>query len=439
MSGENKENPHAKTELFITICVGIVILIIFHILSMREWGDNIANYSHDRLSAKESAKSLQAGPANTNLFFFDITDEDYLSWGEPVLTPRKKVAKLVEFAWRGGAKVIVLDILLNHPDCCDPTGDRALRNLFLRMQHIKNVHVVVPVVFDISGKIKPTFIDDLLDDPDNRTFHRGTPIANAAANDKKFRFWTPFRRQNDTTGNSVVVWSVPVVASAYFMGQEQNLSATAQQLNTKTNSHSISIGTRVVSFDIDEKGNPIPNDSQRIRFRLIPPTVPSFSSNLAYRRLTAGTILNNSIDPPDELRSSIAIIGASHQDARDSFKTPVGDLPGMYIMGNAVHTVISGIEPRNIPGWLTFIIEALAVIGSAVLINRSPTYLKVMLITSALFVVANYVSWLMYQRMNIFLNLAIPLALMGIYRSTSKLLIAIFTEWVSRSKEVGKK
>ncbi len=108
-------------------------------------------------------------------------------WGEPLITSRDKLAKIIETAYKSGARLIVLDILLESKDCCNPDNDKQLRTVFEEMTN-KNVptKVIFPVRIGQKGVIKNNLFDDLIGK--NPNFYTAIPDITATATDKVIRY-----------------------------------------------------------------------------------------------------------------------------------------------------------------------------------------------------------------------------------------------------------
>jgi CHASE2 domain-containing sensor protein len=58
--------------------------------------------------------------------WFDIDDQTYEAWQEPLCTPRDKVYKMIRYAAESGAELIVVDIDLTHLSQCNNFGAATL-------------------------------------------------------------------------------------------------------------------------------------------------------------------------------------------------------------------------------------------------------------------------------------------------------------------------
>jgi CHASE2 domain-containing sensor protein len=77
--------------------------------------------------AMETLKAEERDKISDQVVFVDI------KWGKPLLTPRDELAKIVAITYKKGAKIVVLDILFEDKDCCNPENDDKLRRVFQDM------------------------------------------------------------------------------------------------------------------------------------------------------------------------------------------------------------------------------------------------------------------------------------------------------------------
>ena len=132
-----------KVQVILNLCIGLFIVLLYQYLSDKEWGERIVNAAFDGLQVREAKQAAAAGDVKTPVFFIDITEKSYDAWGRPLITPRRELAKLIKYAQANKARVIVLDILLDKHDCCDPAGDQKLRYTLQRIIQSPNAPSVI--------------------------------------------------------------------------------------------------------------------------------------------------------------------------------------------------------------------------------------------------------------------------------------------------------
>ncbi|MEI7635758.1 MAG: CHASE2 domain-containing protein [Syntrophus sp. (in: bacteria)] len=433
-------NRSQRIHFFINVSVGVVIALLFVLMGKFDWGEQVINQGFDILVRLESRiYTEKSAPAKSPVCFIDITDDDHKRWGRPEMTPRGKVAQMVEDAWKQGAAVVFVDVLMPRENRDDPTGDRELHVLFERMlREDANTHVILPVTVNHDGSIGSHFLDKLLNrttTSDKQIFHRGYPAIEASASDRLNRYWAPYQPYLNNRGDPCVLWSVTLLASAIREEKLDALNRLGHELEqaahqSRTGSHasrSISLGERQVEIPafriITDTNNNITVErdethsapyTQRIRYRIAPDT-----QSTARLRLTADKFSPGDINPLPDLKGKVVLIGNTSHDMGDYHWTPVGLLPGVYILGNAINTLAAGLQPIHMNSFLHFLIELFVILVAASFFLYF-TKLLAQVLACTLFVILFFpLSWLAYDIWGIFFNFVVPLIGMSFQRTVS--------------------
>jgi CHASE2 domain-containing sensor protein len=159
-----KFSKKRKIHFAVNLCVGIVIAILFHFIEHTRYGEDLINGAFDFIIRKEALKSAQIRDdfnkkISDKILFVDIDQLTYSKWGSPLITPRDELARIIEAAYTGGARVIVLDILIEGNDCLRPEGDARLRKVLENIINgEKDTKVVVPVRVSNSREILSAYL-----------------------------------------------------------------------------------------------------------------------------------------------------------------------------------------------------------------------------------------------------------------------------------------
>ncbi len=116
-----------KIHFCINIGIGIAVVVLLQFFKNTNFGEHAHNKAFDYIIAKEAAEAAASGNiviqktkrVAERVAFVD-RGKTYKKRGSPLITPRDELAKVIEVANKGKAKVIVLDILLEDKDCCHP-------------------------------------------------------------------------------------------------------------------------------------------------------------------------------------------------------------------------------------------------------------------------------------------------------------------------------
>ena len=404
----------------INVCVGIVIAVIFQILSHGHTMEKSLNTAIDQLVRRETKALLASsqrcmegiGSADRNcelvrskfsqkIVFIDIDHNTYLHWGEPLLMPRDQLAHFLRVADKNGARVVVLDILLDYPSP-KPSEDRALRNVLEEMTRNRStLQIVFPTLTSrIDGTLKRGVFDGLIDR--NPNFHRGLPYVAFSHGDRIVRYLRYYEIAKEADGKPRVLWSTPVLSVLLFTGDatklrglEERILRDREQKSDEAYELSLSAGG---TLDISNHEL----YSNRIRFSLIPPGVLDSQGNLFTER-----ILPDELDAlQSELRDKIVVVGTSSADKEGWYVTPVGDMPGMYIIGNGINMMLGGWQVRDAPRWVGIALQGLVIIFAAfMLVNfrGRPMRIVSMILIACLVSPATYY---FYRVHGIFINSA---------------------------------
>lgn len=417
-----------RIHFFVNIGVGVLIAIFFVIAEKTSFGEDQLNAAFDLLVRVESRRYADSYLDDMPVYFIDISAQEYKNMGEPLITPRDRLAELVETAWRKGAAVIVPDILLEKADASKPQGDSRLRALLERMlDENSSSEVVFPVRIGADGYLRACIYDDLIDRTtrDGRhIFHRAVPYVLASTRDFKNRFWDDYRIGLGADKSPQIVWSIPLLASALYDRafprlehvRRALLSDIARSGDHEPSGHGYMLELRGARIGVAppvrlENGSVDAGDAyclpytQRIRFLISPETGQRRDAENFRPELS-----------PDSLHSKIVIIGNSSPEAGDMLVTPVGTMPGMYVQGNAINTIVSGRMPVHMPGWVHFAIEGLIIVVAAwFFLHFEATAAQ--FLTSVIFIfLFGFISWLIYLRWGLFFNFLIPVAGMQFHK-----------------------
>jgi hypothetical protein len=339
-----------------------------------------------------------------NIVFIDINNETYKSWNEPLITPRDKLAELINAAYRGGAKVIVVDILLEKKDDCNPQNDQKLRNI---LESIKNERASTTVILAARlrkncGLIMPIFIDGVMEDGISLKISKGRyepcpnvrlaiPYDLATSTDQVLRYW----------GSNVGLNK----ARRIRLLNMASLAAHLAKNNSEVNENDTQVDTETLYRN-------------RIRFFLIPPGIieKGYSGNLGSSLINAGTV--RGIIP---CKDKIVIIGNSHDDSGDVYTTPIGEMPGMYVLGNALNTIYLGMQPSPTPMFVNILIETLVIIMAAYVFIYFPALLAQIISSVILILTFGVLSIIYFYYTGTFLNFVFSVAGMGFHRTFSNI------------------
>jgi CHASE2 domain-containing sensor protein len=414
-----------KIHFLINIFVGIFIAVVCHLLEHTDWGEATINRAFDFVVAREAGNAAQSmeqlGEQRHNrisdrieIDFVEIDHETYKKWGKPLVTRRDELARAIETVYKGGAKVVVVDILFEDKDCCNPEYDRQMRKVLENMTDEKAAtNVIFPVRLGSEGDIREHLFGDLIDK--NPNFHLAVANFSASPTDKVVRYWVPYEIAK-SDGGYRVLWHMSFLAAILAHGKSRELrdveDQVARQQVQQAHHFELENAKEIeLSADRDDLYR------NRIRFLLIPPNT---------LKGHPGGNLFQEVHRLDEVqygvfRNKIVVIGNTSPDAGDMHATPAGNMAGMYIVGNAINTIIHGIQPYHLgEGW-SFLLEAAEIVLAAYLFLYLRALSAAILGVGAVLLIFGGLSYYCFLRSGVFLNFIFPVAGMGFHRAIANI------------------
>lgn len=426
-----------KIHFFINIGVGIIITIFFHFLENTDWGEDIINKAFDSIIKKEAQKSanmaenkeFQSNKISDQIVFIDLTTKTYRNndqgtskqWGEPLLTPRDKLAKIVETSYMSGARIIIFDILLESEDCCNPENDKQLRKVLKEMTD-KQVPTKVIFVARIGhdGVMKKNLFDDLI--RRNPNFHLAIPDIAATVTDRVVRYWRPYEIVRSNNEHSIL-WNASFLSAMVAHWEIEDLKHLEGKIINSKFAGRFSVifdnGKRIIiSTERDDMY------LYRIRFLLIPKD--TFDNhpegNLFMKLYTADQLEHISFnDGIMFFKEKIVVIGNSNPDYGDLHLTAIGSMAGMYIIGNALNTILLGLQPSHSSIYVNVAIEILAIIMAAYCFLYIKAFLAAIISNVILLLTLGTINYYYFLYTGIFLNFTFAVAGIGFYRIISNI------------------
>jgi hypothetical protein len=352
-----------RVHFFLNLFIGLLIGIGLEAMEHTDLGETAVNSVSDYLIRLETAfgKPVNSG----RVVYIDIDKESYLQWQTPLLAPRDRLAAYITWADRYGARVVVLDILTDHGDCCVPDRDARLRSLLASLSGAgSSTKIILSVAIDSGGEVRGSVFDDLVDE---KTIFRGIPYGSTSARDRVTRYWIACGTGKEG-GREKVLWGIPLLAAMVSDNRFHELKELENAILGHAPGGAAHGHPRGLTFsDGKEIRIFLDNENiytQRIRFLMLPGR-----NSLGYIR--SARYLKEPDGAEEKrifgefFRGKIVVIGNSSPDLGDIHFTPHGYLAGMFIIGNAVSTIREGLQPSPLPGWAIFLLEFVVIVLAA--------------------------------------------------------------------------
>jgi hypothetical protein len=418
--------PSEKRRHFLSnLIVGFIIILLFFWIEPTGFGEYLTNIAFDCLLQWDAESPEEE--AISPVVFVNISRDTYAKWGMPLLTPRDELARIVQLAYENEANVIILDISFEDPDYSNRRGDQSLRAILTTIRkNPRDTKVIIPVSFSSYGQLRPTIVDDLIDE---KTLFRAESSTRAPSTDFVYRYWAAYEigdKNGCLTDCKIVVWGMPLMAAALYSNQEKTLLNKERDILVGVKelgsplSHELTkkpgIDGKSILFSSDTEERYL----QRIRFFLVPG-----KNVLSSERELTFLLTPKDSSEQEEFRKffhgKIVIIGNSSPDANDIIATPLGHMAGMYLIGNAVLTVVKHKQPRHVPWGITFMIEFIVAIFAAYCFLYFRPILAHFITVGVIIVVLGAASVFVFFQFESFLNVMFPAVGMSLHRIAAQI------------------
>ena len=413
-----------QREFLFNIVLGIGFMVVFILLQntaarqavINSWFDMYINWRYEIDSNKfilqnvlPALKKSDAKRVSDKIVFLRFDGPAFKTLGRPVITPRDKVADLVNIAYKGGAKIIYLDMLFSERDYTpaptkplagDVTAkdglsrDRTLEDL---LNEIKNdagsqTKVLLPFeTYEIDGKLKDNIFSSKGESiVDNHKIFAVTPKF-TRANDSRTRFWLPYEglKDQENKGKTAdVLWSVPITALSLFYGDGQQLVKLREDIlkrdrfDMEDEEFILELPDRGWAFTFyreDYKNNASVRDSEHLQYNRIQYTLmqdPIDKRTISSDHIGSWMRDSSHIDNEYiEFKDKIVIIGRDDPDCKDFHNTPVGVMAGMYVHANSIATVMGETQPHLTTTGRQVLVDMLLILLTAYGYALLPSYL----------------------------------------------------------------
>ena len=427
-----------RKHLVINILLGMVIAGLMHYFHDLPLIHKAETAGIDLL-IKWNIGIIQKPEESVPVVFLDIDEETYRKWGEPVVSPRDKLAKLVKFARSGNPSIIVIDIDTSHSSTLDQpltSAENALLNS-LQPDTAGDSEAGQSQIFIVSGfranlEDKGGFPEkklSLLDPAINKNAYirRVSPLFDLDLDDQTVRRWRFFEPTcNDNIGD--VIPSAQLISVAHIKKSTVTLDQALNQYIPTDCSAQVGRGHRADSEDSAQTiylgdleillgGDQL---SSRIIYT-IPWKDDAIDTNRVgaiphngqlvplVRQWSAHTI-TESQGPLDGslFKDRIVVIGGSYFDSRDYHMTPIGMMPGALVIINSIQSLLQFGNIERPPLQIIILLELLLIILVSLIFTFTQTVLGGVL-SSLVIIVALLPSSFLVFRYGVWLDFALPL------------------------------
>lgn len=260
------------------------------------------------------------------------------------------------------------------------------------------------------GTLKKNLFADLIEK--NQNFYTAIPNISATATDRIIRYWIPYERSRNTDRNHII-WNVSLLAAVLANEKINDLKNIENKISTQqfAEGYTIKLNNGKEIYLSTKRAELYRN---RIRYLLVPRNTMTdhWEGNLR-EVYTADQAKHVSF------KDKIVIIGNSSPDAGDIYSTPIGNMAGMYIIGNAVNTILLGLQPAHSSIYLNMIIEVLVIVMAAYFFLYFTALLAQILVSIVLILTLGVISYYYFLHSGIFLNFMFAVVGMSFHKTIS--------------------
>jgi|GEM_PF-3384497 len=358
--------PILRHAIFQNFIVGCLIIVGLATMKDTQWLQEIEDSGVDRV-VRVLSNTEQATNKTSPFVLVDLDNRTYLDWGEPQVMPQDHLASLIRSVVKAGALVTVVDLDIRMEQ---PEKSAELLALFDELNRNPEIlgdrHLVLVKTFKVDGgkqlpykHLRASFLDKAV--AQNPNIHWVSSMF-TVDQDHIVRRWRLWERGCTQQGTPTILPSVQLFSAMAASDQKAGVSrmyealkgitppsckAWAEKTSATASRATLNIGGHEVPLRTGRNGQRIiygvPWDleagEKRPRIELsgqgkAASTVP------VIRRIPARLIAANPNAKLD-MKDRIAFVGSSHSESADIHETPIGYMPGVLILANAINSILT--------------------------------------------------------------------------------------------------
>jgi len=378
------------------------------------------------------------------LALLDIDEKTYQYWGEPFYVPRKPLVKILDYARRSQPSLIFLDVEVAHPG--HTLGEDQAITDFIANYPVDAPPLILVRTFRQTSAGLPqqrtSFLDPTVQDNPN-VFWASTLFKQD--DDFSIRRWLLWVRATNAAGDIHAIPSVQLMATVFLKASDEGIATSYLKLQQglaglvkkgPAEKGSFSIGGITVVSKSSHLGQRI---FYTIPYRTEPkrpiPMVTTTDGDrrfLFLKRSVLPIVQGQSAIDTSWLAGRVAVIGSSYDDSRDIHITPIGEMPGIMILVNAIHSFWLNGEIKPLPILTKLLIEVLLIVLISLAFARFHSFWGMVVSGGVVILAILPVSFLVF-RYGLWLDFALPLLAVQLHEMASA-----FTEVIKEQRDKKK-
>lgn len=427
-----------------SLVIGLSIEVVLLQLHDTRWLRDKEDVAIDWMMRMYSGTAPAAG-RGLPFTIVDIDEQTYRAWEEPPVLPRDRLAGLIRFAVERGPAVVVVDVdLSRRTGPGDAVLERYLASLGLHTASMAGApgSALPPILLARTFRealppkqgyeLRPSFLDGI--SAGISSIRWAAPLFELGE-DLAVRRWRLIETVcADNRAESILSFQLLAVALTMHppavddLQRMRDLRSNACQYGDGAHRSDETRIVRLGSRDLHVDDNVAKRIIYTIPWKLAAPTdvrpmvMLSDGRQVPFLiRLSAGDVLARPQSfGPDYIARRVVVIGGSFADARDTYPTPIGPMPGMFIVVNAINSLWQFDEFRPVPWWATLVVTTLLIVLMAVAFTAFSSFWASVVCGSAIIVVVVPASLLLF-RSGIWLDFAVPLLAVELHQAYEEL------------------
>jgi CHASE2 domain-containing sensor protein len=451
-----------RRHFLISLMIGLAITVLLHTFHKVE----VLTEMEDK--AMDWVMTLWEGTVSKEpvipFGWIDIDEKAYLKWKEPLHVPRGKLANLIHFALQSHPKMVVIDIDLAQRNHARKVDEPVINVLKTHADVCKNKSLATencpPVILLASLRTfesdlplqRTSYLDELVDNSDQ--LYWASPLFEKDRDQiiRRWRIWESVRRETDN--RIMALPSVQLLAATLLTSYE----GAAQRLQSCLDAKVLKGHKTTSGYDESGEGSGkscvnlwerhnalLDSNSQRSNETLslsddrvatrivytIPwqgsaaaepvksvPTVKTFEgmNRLLVSRVPALNLDNlNSVHGRADFQHRVVFIGGSFRDSRDIYVSPLGEMPGVLVLINALHSLLQYGEFEEVTLAHKVLINILLIVFLSIVFNVLDVFWGQIVASMSVIVVLVPLSVFMFG-FGYWLDFALPLFAVQVYQ-----------------------
>lgn len=382
---------HSGGKFLTSFMVGLVILFLLKYFSISQQVENVAMDFMIGLFQGIITETNHLPP----IILLDINEESYQKWEHPLFTPRDKLLTLIERVVESQPKIIIVDVDLSSRSL-DPESDSKLLDFLKKYSTNCQSYLTKD-----NNRCPQILLLQTLDYPiqEKNPWRKRVSFLDEAvkASEKDVHWgWNFFVLENNCVrqqqlweavctaeGKGYIIPSFSLLTVALLKERSkswedlrlylhQHLDQFRPQNCYKSYSYPTSVNpdTLWLGSNEDKRKLSLKSDEQRIIYKFpwkSETERPKFRWQGQLVKLLniipAYGVIEWSSTPKffqKQLQGSIVIIGGSFRESRDIYMTPLGEMPGFFIIANMIYSLWQG-DIKPLSHELTVLIEVVLI------------------------------------------------------------------------------